>query len=40
MAVRDDLLRGLNEDPAGEPGTIIRYDYQAGRRVIASRRRP
>jgi bacterioferritin len=29
--VRDELLRGLNEDLAGELGTIIRYNYQAGR---------
>jgi bacterioferritin len=29
--VRDALLRGLNEDLAGELGTIIRYNYQAGR---------
>ena len=27
----DALLRGLNEDLAGELGTIIRYNYQAGR---------
>ena len=27
----DALLRGLNEDLSGELGTIIRYNYQAGR---------
>ena len=30
-AAHDALLRGLNEDLAGELGTIIRYNYQAGR---------
>jgi bacterioferritin len=28
---RDALLAGLNEDLSGELGTIIRYNYQAGR---------
>jgi len=27
----DALIQGLNEDLAGELGTIIRYNYQAGR---------
>lgn len=31
MASRDELIRGLNEDLAAELGTIIRYNYQAGR---------
>ncbi|MFW6080248.1 MAG: ferritin-like domain-containing protein [Gemmatimonadota bacterium] len=31
MAAREDLIQGLNEDLAGELGTIIRYNYQAGR---------
>jgi bacterioferritin len=28
---KETLLKGLNEDLAGELGTIIRYNYQAGR---------
>ena len=28
---RQDLIRGLNEDLAGELGTILRYNYQAGK---------
>ena len=28
---KDTLIKGLNEDLAGELGTIIRYNYQAGR---------
>lgn len=31
MASREDLIRGLNEDLSAELGTIIRYNYQAGR---------
>lgn len=31
MASHDELIRGLNEDLAAELGTIIRYNYQAGR---------
>ena len=30
-AAHEALLSGLNEDLAGELGTIIRYNYQAGR---------
>jgi bacterioferritin len=30
-SVRDALIDGLNEDLSGELGTIIRYNYQAGR---------
>jgi bacterioferritin len=28
---REKLIQGLNEDLAGELGTVIRYNYQAGR---------
>jgi len=28
---KETLIQGLNEDLAGELGTIIRYNYQAGR---------
>jgi hypothetical protein len=28
---KDALIEGLNKDLAGELGTIIRYNYQAGR---------
>jgi bacterioferritin len=30
-SIREALLQGLNEDLSGELGTIIRYNYQAGR---------
>jgi bacterioferritin len=30
---KEDMVRGLNEDLAAELGTIIRYNYQAGRMV-------
>ena len=30
-SAREALMRGLNEDRSGELGTIIRYNYQAGR---------
>lgn len=31
MPSMDDLIRGLNEDLSGELGTVIRYNYQAGK---------
>jgi bacterioferritin len=31
QVLRDKLIAGLNEDLAGELGTVIRYTYQAGK---------
>lgn len=30
---KEDLIKGLNEDLAAELGTVIRYNYQAGKMV-------
>jgi bacterioferritin len=31
MHIKEDLIKGLNEDLAAELGTVIRYTYQAGK---------
>jgi bacterioferritin len=31
MNIKDELINGLNEDLAAELGTVIRYNYQAGK---------